>query len=300
MTQAAVRATPVSALFVVLCCISGCISQQQSAVPESLLEFYRQQTVATDPGEYASMYEGLPESLEELCALIKHQLTHPIELGALRNELPEERHFEDLKYPTVREMLAGLHQLDPEGLHLDRRPQNRLIVACWHHAMLLASILKYRGVPTRVRAGFALYIAPETGLHVGHAICEVWNDEKGRWMLVDPDRQKVDFRRAQFELPADAWFGLRREEIEPGMYYAATFHRGPAILHALFIDLKSVLNDDSPYWAHPRIVEENREELTQVTATQMQILDRIATFLDAPYAHFDQLRELREQHEFLR
>ena len=37
----------------------------------------------------------LPESLKDLCSLIKHQFIHPVELGDLRNSLPEERHYED-------------------------------------------------------------------------------------------------------------------------------------------------------------------------------------------------------------
>ena len=119
-------------------------------------------------------------------------------------------------------------------------------------------------------------------------------------MLVDPDREKVDFRRVQFELPADAWHGLRRKDIEPRVYYAATSHGTSAILHVLCLDLKSVLNDNSPYWEDLQITDDNREDLTGITDAQMEVIDRIATLLDNPDIHLDQLRALREQHEYLR
>jgi hypothetical protein len=297
--QVAAGALIVSTVLAAVCCFPGCTSPKSEATAD-VLEFYRQQTAATDPGEYAFLYEGLPEEFDDLCTVIKHQLIHPVELGPLRKELPEERHFEDLKYPTVGEMLASLYQLDPEGLHLDRKPEDRLIVACWHHALLLASILKHREIPARVRAGFALYIAPDAGLHVGHAICEVWNDKKRGWMRIDPDRQMVDFRRKQFELPAEAWRALRRGAIEPGPYQAARSHGASAILDILCIDLKSVLSDNSPYWENLRIAEDNLESLEHLTAAEVEVIDRVASLLANPDVHLEELQALQEQHECLR
>ena len=37
----------------------------------SVLDFYRQYSTYTDPGEYTHMYENLPDSLPALCSLIK-------------------------------------------------------------------------------------------------------------------------------------------------------------------------------------------------------------------------------------
>jgi hypothetical protein len=57
----------------------------------SVLDFYRQYSIFTDPGEYAYMYKNLPDSLPELCSLIKSQFIHPYsELPQYREQLPKE------------------------------------------------------------------------------------------------------------------------------------------------------------------------------------------------------------------
>ena len=70
-------------------------------------------------------------------------------------------------YPTVQSILKGLLSYDSSGFIYNRKPENRLILGCREYAIVLASVLKYRGIPARVRAGHAGYIEP--GLHVSHA-----------------------------------------------------------------------------------------------------------------------------------
>jgi len=41
-----------------------------------ILDFYRQYSSYTDPGEYAYLYENLPDSLPELCSLVRSQFIH--------------------------------------------------------------------------------------------------------------------------------------------------------------------------------------------------------------------------------
>ena len=55
-------------------------------------------------------------------------------------------------------MLKGLLQRKEKGLIMERKPEERLVVSCRFHSMLLASILKYQEVPARVRVGFANYL----------------------------------------------------------------------------------------------------------------------------------------------
>jgi hypothetical protein len=72
---------------------------------------------------------------------------------------------------------------------------------------MLTSILRHRGIPTRGRRGFAPYIGKMFGkdLHVGHTICEVWNERNSRLMMVDPDRQMLDFPKDKFRVAPDPW-----------------------------------------------------------------------------------------------
>ena len=151
--------------------LSGCNAQQQIEFTDenSVLDFYCQYSSYTNPGKYEYLYENLPDSLPELCKLIKSQFIHPYaELPKYSEQIPKERWKEYIKYPTVKSILKGLHSYDSSGLVNNRKLEDRLILICRHNAILLASILKHRGIPTRVRAGYATYLAQ--GFHVNHAI----------------------------------------------------------------------------------------------------------------------------------
>ena len=147
----------------------------------SVLDFYCQYSIFTDPGAYEYLYKNLPDSLPELCRLIRSQFIHPYaELPKYQDQIPKERWNEMLNYSSVKSILEGLISYDTAGLVFDRKPEDRLVLGCRHCAILLASILKYRGVPVRVRYGHATYLIPE--FHTSHVICEVWNeDDKHRY-----------------------------------------------------------------------------------------------------------------------
>jgi len=110
---------------------------------KELLNFYRQYSSFTDPGEYAILYETLPESLPELCRLIRSQFIHAYaELPGYREQIPEERWNESMNYPSVKSILKGLLSYDSSGFVNDRKPEDRLVLICRHNTILLASILK--------------------------------------------------------------------------------------------------------------------------------------------------------------
>ena len=183
----------------------------------SVLDFYKQYSPFTDPGEYAYLYETLPDSLTELCSVIRSQFIHPYaELPKYRELIPKERGDESFEYPTVLSILKGLVTYNSSGLTKDRKPEERLILGCRENAILLASILKYRGIPARVRSGHVTYLRP--GFHLSHTICEVWNEHENRWMLVDPSMVKIDFSREQFDFSHELWLKLKNKEIDPDIY----------------------------------------------------------------------------------
>ena len=85
------------------------MNNKNEIVDTSLLDFYRQYSEFTDPGEYAYLYENLPDSLPELCRLIKSQIIHPFaELPGYREQIPPERWNEFFNYPTVKSIQEDL------------------------------------------------------------------------------------------------------------------------------------------------------------------------------------------------
>jgi formylglycine-generating enzyme required for sulfatase activity len=262
------------------------------SVDTSLLEFYCQYSTFTDPGEYAYLYKNLPDSLPELCRVIKSQFIHPnAELPEYREQIPEERWNELRKYPTVKSILQGLLSYDPRGFVNDRKPEDRLVLGCREYAILLASVLKYRDIPARVRTGHAPYLIP--GFHASHTICEVWNEKEKRWMLVDPGTGMVDFSRNEFDFSYDAWFRLQKKEIDPGIYGNPGQYTGMiSIVGKVCPDLASLLGNEYTVYQYAPILEYAFENKDQMPAEHTELLNTICELMKSPDA--DNLSKLQE------
>jgi formylglycine-generating enzyme required for sulfatase activity len=259
---------------------------------ESILEFYRQYSIFTDPGEYAYLYKNLPDSLPELCFLLKSQFIHPYsELPEYRNLFPKERWDEQLKYPTVKSVLQGLMAYDSRGFVKDRKPENRLVLGCRDYSLLLASVLKYRGIPARLRTGHASYLIPE--FHTSHVICEVWNKDDKRWMLVDPGLNMIDFSREKFDFSYDAWLKLQKGEIDPTLYGSPGKGSGKmSIIIKVCHDLASILGAEHTVYQYAPIMDFAFENKSQLPAEQTEILNRISELMKSPDA--ENLSKLQE------
>jgi len=241
-----------------------------------LLDFYRQYSSFTDPGEYAYLYKNLPDSLPELCRLIRSQyINYGWELDNYRELIPKERWNESLKYPTIKSALEGLLSYDSRGLVKDRKPENRLMLICRDNALLLASILKYRDIPARVRYGFAPYLIP--GFHSFHIICEVWNKKDRRWMLVDPSADRIDFNREEFDFSNDVWSKMQQKEIDPVLYGMIGKFTGLLPISIMVLtDLASILGNEYPIGQYPPVLDDAVQNNNQFTAKQIEMLNRIS------------------------
>ena len=268
--------------------ITGCSGQEnpkysviasQIKNEADLLDFYSQYGTYTDPGGYKYLYKNLPDSLPELCSLIKSQFIHPFaELPQYRDQIPEERGDESVKYPTVKSILEGLLAYDPRGLVKDRKPEDKLVLGCRDYAIVLASVLKYRGIPARVRYGHATYIAP--GLHISHVICEVWNEKDKRWMLVDPGTGMIDFSREKFDFSNEAWLKLQRKEIDPNLFGIPGKYAGMISIASKVIgDLASVLGTEYTVYQYAPILEYAFQNNNQLTSEHIETLNRISELM---------------------
>ena len=257
------------------------------------MDFYKQYSEFTDPGEYAYLYENLPDSLPELCGLIRSQFIHPYaELPQYSEIIPEERWDENIKYPTVKSVLEGLLSYDSRGLADDRKHEDRLVLICRANATLLASILKCRGIPARVRAGYATYLAP--GFHINHAICEVWNDNDKRWMLVDPSMDMIDFSRDLFDFSNDAWIKMQKGEIDPNIYGNPGKHSGMvSILAIACTDLAYILGTEYTIYQYAPILVYTIKNNNKLSAEHIEILNNTSELMKTLDAeNFSKLQDI--------
>jgi len=290
------KIVPVIILFIT----TTCSTQKQEELPsESVLARHLKFSQYTNPGEYGYLYNNLPESLEALCDRIKKQLIHPFDLEKYSDRIPKDRVYEDRAIPTVSLMLAELLKRDENGLVASRQPEDRLVVACVHHSLLLASILRYRGIPVRIRAGYAKYIGDNHNIRVSHVICEVWDQQRNKWLLVDPDRQRIDFPRREFEFAYETWERLKSKKINKKQYVSRYHTVDQATIHLLCHDLSYVIGNEEPYWLDPPIVARSETRITGLTEAELQLLDQVATLLKKPDIHLTELINIQKETDYL-
>ena len=267
---------------------------------KNALDFYRNYSYYTNPGKYSYLFQSLPDSLEELCKMIKCQFIHPVDIGPYRDIFPPNRHYEDPRFPTSEKLLAGLLALDSNGLSFNRKPENRLIVTCRYHSIFLASILKSRNIPVRLRYGFAPYLSKNKDYHICHVVCEVWNEKANRWMLVDPDRKMVDIPKNEFELAGDAWLQYQKGEItELEKYGVAKTWGEYNILDMLCHDFASILGQELLYWERPPISKNESMDISNLEKEKVDVLNNISMLLKIPDDHLSEIKAIYDKYNFL-
>lgn len=66
--------------------------------------------------------------------------------------------------PPVTRIVQAFLALDPAPLSVAREPEKRVIGTCRQFAVRSCALLRYRGIPARVRCGFATYFQSGKGL----------------------------------------------------------------------------------------------------------------------------------------
>lgn len=164
---------------------------------EISLNYYRKQSVITDPKEHVDLYQDLPEDLEGLIKTVQGLIIHGDESKQYDVSFSINQGNEEL-LRTVPQMLARIRMLDSRKLTTPREPSKRIVGMCRDMSVLLASFLRYRQIPARVRAGFASYFDSEIK-YEDHWVCECWDEKEKRWKRVDvqvdgPHRKKYNIQ----------------------------------------------------------------------------------------------------------
>jgi hypothetical protein len=175
---------------------------------ESVLRHYTAHSLLSDPGPYASHLGALPHDMDALHRAINGLLIHIWKVRAFSPEqLASRPHAVFVR--SVKGLLEGALALNAAPLDRERPEHERLIVDCRSFALLLCAALRRRGIPARVRCGFAGYLEPS---HLqDHWVCEFWNGE--RWAMEDPDVVKHDLSADDFVTGVRAWSLVRTGEM---------------------------------------------------------------------------------------
>jgi hypothetical protein len=272
----------------------------------SFLDHYRAFGPFTYPGLYQErLVSDLPADIREVGRLVRLQFIHKMTLYTARaghrvnpaygdvSHVPWYRQGEDDYFPTVAAMLAEIYRRDARGFVADRAVEQKLILTCRCVALLMAAILKARGMAARVRPGYAPYIHPER--IEDHWITQYWQEREQRWMTIDVDTSfeqrpfdPFDMPAATFDFAPRAWLAVREGRAEANAYRFYGESALPELATQVVCDLHCLMNNEIPYTQYPAYVASGFE------GEKLQAIDALARLLLEPDEHFSRLQTIWE------
>ena len=258
------------------------------------LDFYRQPIDFSDPNGLAHLFEDLPTGPEGTAKVVQGLLMHEHIAPAYGVALSDRQHAE-AHIRSVTGMLESIVAHDPQPLASARPAKERQVGVCRHFTLLQVAMLRSQGLPARARCGFGAYF--EAGKFLDHWVTEYWNEQQGRWIMVDAQldpRQRELFRLAfdpldmphgQFLIAGEAWALCREGAADPQAFGILDMHGLWFIASNVIRDLAALNNREMLPWDGwgAMVMDDSKVDV--------ELIDRIAMLTRDPDKHFDELRD---------
>ena len=288
------------------------------ALYNKILKHYLDFSIFTYPGLYQDKLKNdLPEDVLEIGLLVRKNIIHRTTLAAGNTGTNVDLKFGDMtKVPwwrqpeddiliTAAAMLAELYRRNKLGFVNDREPKDKLVLTCRPVSILVASILKSKGIPARVRSGNAPYFdMGELGnVSTDHWINQYWSKQENRWITIDVDGSlslkdkfdPYDMPDGKFDFPADAWLGMRAGKLDPQHFHNSKPENGAiVVLWSLFYDFHSLMNNEIIYIYGPAGGYGGDEKFNKLTKEELEKIDNLARLMQKPDDNFDELVKIWE------
>jgi hypothetical protein len=264
----------------------------------------------TDSGKHAPLFSDLPDDIPALCKVVQGLLLHEGWARMYGVTMPEDRALES-GIRTVSGKLERILQLDERPLASPRPAQQRLFGVCRDFALLLTALLRQKGIPARLRFGFATYFNPPDLHGYGeHVVTEYWHARERRWALADAQLDELQCKAVRIafdpcDVPRDvylsadvAWQRCRSGEANPKEFGFLPGYTGLWYVKAhLARDVAALNKVEMLCWDYWGIFERRDADWP---AEDLALLDRVAQLSRAGDEAFGELRSLYHQDMRLR
>ena len=264
---------------------------------------YTHHSPITDPGAFTPLLDSLPADPPVLAEIVQGLLIHKLVAEHYQVHLSRVQRSEQM-LRTVQQRLASLLEVDSAPLVEARPPVMRQVGVCRDFAVLHVALLRQKGIPARMRVGFAAYLDPQGVYRYDHWISEYWKADEERWILFDPqidDLQREmlhltcdpqDLRRDRdFFLAGSAWQRCR-EGLDKSLLFRFNGHwKGmPCIRGNLLHDFQALNHLELgvfDYWD-----DLSRKPDSALSVEEKNLLDQIAGLTVGADEHYAELRQL--------
>jgi len=283
-----------------------------------LLTHYLQFSSYTFPWCYQEVLKNhLPDDIEEIGYLLRKNIIHRSTLEMWNIESNEDLRFWDMEkvpwfrqpeddvFPTAWAMLTELYRRDSRWFTLERKEENKLIVTCRYVSILMASILKSKGVPTRVRSWNAPYFTTD-GFSWDHWINEYFDTKTNSWVTIDvdgslstatPEIDPYNLPKNAFDFPAKTWLDIRNGKDSPFRFKNGKPETGIiVVLWSLFYDFHCLMNNELLYIHLPKCA--TYQGFWNISPEELQHIDALARLMIESDENFEALQMLFQKKEF--
>lgn len=277
---------------------------------EEIISFYKTQSIMTDPGEYAYLYEDLPDDLKSLFKIINNVLLHRDDARELYGASSVQSR--EVYMRSMKQRLSSIIVLDPDSLTTERGTKDKQLSLCRDFAVFLTSILRYKGYAARTRAGFGAYFKLDPPYRGDHWVTEYWDTDRKRWVLIDaniggadldflqeqakrPIKPGIDFTdikpNDEFYLSPYSWLACRQGEIDHKLYrHNSRWYGWPMLRGNLLHDFQALNSLEMgifDYWDELHSKPEG-----EMKSRDRAFLDKIAAVSLDPDETFSEMRAL--------
>jgi len=279
--------------------------ERESLRRAEALGYYATPGPFTDLASHAACVRELPETLTGLCQVVQGLVVHPF-LAPLYGLSPQVLRQDELQVRQASQMLDRILAQDARPLAEARPPERRFVGNCRHFTVLLCAFLRARGVPARARCGFGAWFNPPN--QEDHWVCEVWNEERGMWHLVDAQLDAIqrqafrisfdplDVPRSQFLVAGDAWQRCRTGQAEAQRFGILDLRGLWFVRGNLVRDLAAHTKRELLPWDGWGFVD---KPVDPTDPDELAVLDRVAELSQASGTH-EELLKLYESNARLR
>ena len=266
---------------------------------EDRQEFYAEQGIVTDPGEYRYLFNDLPDDIPSLCKIVQGLILHMHWAEAYGVKLSDERR-EEANLRCVIRQLKRIIELDDSPLTIARPLERKVVGNCRDFAVFTTSILRHKGVPARARCGFGTYFTPN--YHEDHWICQYWNADEVRWVTVDSQIDDLmhevlhitfdvlDMPEGKFIPAGRAWQMCRNGKADSETFGIFDMHGMWFIRGNLIRDMLALNKIELLPWDQWNLMPKDAQE--EASAEEIELLDRIASITRGDEPDISELRSL--------
>jgi hypothetical protein len=148
-----------------------------------------------------------------------------------------------------------------------------------------------------MRAGFSRYYEKQAGVRFGHVICQVWDEQRQQWIMMDPDRSLVDMSKKEFDFAWMAWENVRTGKVDPEVYTSSVSNGIKGIVNLLILDASLLIRQEKLYWDTPEVVLMDWKTTDELDVEIRDELNRLAEYCRDPDVFLEEIRILLEENQ---